>query len=252
MGFFKRVFGPASTPSPEARPQGGASSVKVTLLTGDEPLEVVGVEDSQDALWKVAGVPVGSPVDLETYGILVPEADDPNAVSVWVGGGPVGYLGREDAERLRPGLVALMRKVGHPVALTGKVVGCSPGMVIFGGVGSLSVTLFHDPADFGLAALSSSGTPWDEAFARSAARPRDHDSGMSWADGRPLDPAGRVPYLRALLERGKCDLVDRHFMFNFLEEALYKLRDTSPTALTEFDAVCERHHLEMLAGIGPL
>ena len=63
----------------------------------------MGVEDSQDALWEVAGVPRGSPVGLETYGILLPEANDPVAISVWVGGGPVGFLSREDAEQLRPG-----------------------------------------------------------------------------------------------------------------------------------------------------
>ena len=38
-------------------------------------------------------------------------------------------------------------------------------------------------------------------------------------------------------------------MFNALEADLYYCRDTFPSALAEYDEVCERHHNELRSGI---
>ena len=78
---------------------------------------------------------------------------DASAVSVWIGGLMVGYLPRDEARRLRPGLLALQEREGTPIALKGVVVG---GGMRDDGPGRLGVFLRYDPADFGLAVATGS------------------------------------------------------------------------------------------------
>jgi hypothetical protein len=87
--------------------------------------------------------------------VLAAEPDNPydaNAISVWVQGLKVGYLSRDDARRLRPGLLALERKHSMPIACSGVITG---GGMRADGPGRLGVFLDYDPADFGLRAPSS-------------------------------------------------------------------------------------------------
>lgn len=56
--------------------------------------------------------------------------------------------------------------------------------------------------------------------------------------------------LRAALKQ-KLDPVDRHRLYNDLEQMLYRLRSVEGNLAT-FDAVCEAHHQEMPSIIGPL
>jgi hypothetical protein len=39
--------------------------------------------------------------------------------------------------------------------------------------------------------------------------------------------------------------IDRHFMLSELSRCLYKARNAMPSALADFDAVCEQHYAEM-------
>ncbi|MFO0763037.1 MAG: HIRAN domain-containing protein [Byssovorax sp.] len=89
-------------------------------LTGDycARQEVAGEAfngEQVNAVFHQAGQRVGVPL----VAWLAPEPTnphDPNAVLVWVGGGKVGYLPREDAPVLQPMLVHLQRSYGLPVA----------------------------------------------------------------------------------------------------------------------------------------
>src|SRR6202044_464792 len=47
---------------------------------------------------------------------------DPNAVSVWISGLMVGYLPRDQARTLRPGLLAAQEREGKPIAVEGVIV----------------------------------------------------------------------------------------------------------------------------------
>lgn len=41
------------------------------------------------------------------------------------------------------------------------------------------------------------------------------------------------------------DILDRHFTYVFLEKALYRLRESDPSAIGRFEEACECHHQEM-------
>ena len=57
------------------------------------------------------------------------------------------------------------------------------------------------------------------------------------------DPHSIIKRSRNFLARST-NIMDRHFVYNAYEKALYKLRDT-PGVLDEFDSTCERHLAEL-------
>jgi len=221
----------------------------VTLFEGNETLEVVGESNYQDALWRIADATPPEEVRTETYAILVPEEDnqyDANAVSIWVAGLKVGYLSRDTAKQYRPGLKALMKERGNPIALSAVIVG---GGTRQDGPGMLGIFLSHDPVDFGLPATERHEPSLRTGLSEAVATDEDDDSyDLAWLEALPSDAVKRIPRLRALLA-DELDPIDRHFMFAALEADLYYCRDTFPSALTDYDDTCERHHQEVVSTI---
>lgn len=221
--------------------QSGPKAIEVTLVTGTEPLDVVGESHRQDALWTIVGGHTTEYVRHDVIAILIPEAAnayDSNAISVWVDGLQVGFLSRQDAAKYRPGLVALWQKGGHPVGLHGQVVG--GGRRDDGSIGYLGVFLQHDPVEFGLKPRHGPGnghvrTGRSEAPALGAV-----------LDNLPSDDVAAIKALRVLLEHEQ-DPVVRHFAYAELERRLYHCRDVFASALDEFDATCDAHHNDMSA-----
>ncbi len=225
-------------------------TMTVQLYEGEVNLGVVGESQYQDSLWRVGGVRRSSndPVRYDIYGVLVAEADneyDSNAVSVWVEGLKVGYLSRDDARRYRPGLLALERKHGKPIALPGVIAG---GGVREDGPGQLGVFLRHDPADFGLAAPIRPMPPeprmrtgLSDALATDEA---DDAYDLGWVGDLPQDDIRAIIKLRQLLEHER-DPIDRHFMFSHLEAALYRSREAFRSAIDDYDEACREHDSEM-------
>ena len=137
----------------DERPAWMRDGIKVTLLDGNEDLEVVGESYYQENLWRlVSPHRRGERVRSDVYAVLVAENDnphDPNAVAVWVQGLKVGHLSRANARRYRPGPLRLENRYGQPIALEGEIVG---GGIREDGPGRLGVFLRYDPTDFGLSA----------------------------------------------------------------------------------------------------
>jgi hypothetical protein len=82
----------------------------VVLLGGRHDLEVVGGSQYQETLWRVVGGRTNERVRVEVQAVLLAEPDnpyDPNAITVLSDGVKVGYVGRDDAQAYRPGLLAL-------------------------------------------------------------------------------------------------------------------------------------------------
>jgi hypothetical protein len=111
----------------DERPAWMRDGIEVTLLDGNEDLEVVGESFYQENLWRlVSPRRRGERVRCEVYAMLVPEDANPydaSAVAVWVQGLKAGHLPRGDACRYRPGLFRLQDRYGHPIALAGMIVG---------------------------------------------------------------------------------------------------------------------------------
>lgn len=177
-------------------------------------------------------------VRLEVYAVLVAEPDNPydaNAVSVWIQGLRVGYLSREDARRYRPGLLALERQHGKPIALAGAIVG---GGMRADGPGRLGVFLDHDPADFGLRPMApprASGSAMRTGLSDALATDEADDAyDLGWMGDLPADDLRAIKALRQLLER-EADAIDRHFMHAHLQSLLYRSRDVFASALDEYD-----------------
>lgn len=209
-------------------------SVEVTLLSGGQSLEVVGESYRQDALWSIVGGRTHEHVRQDVVAVLVPEtanAHDPNAISIWINGLQVGFLGRLDAATYRPGLVALWQQHGKQIALSGQVVG--GGRLDDGSIGFLGVFLEHDPADFGLA-------PARTAQLRTGRREIISGDLASL----PHDDVAAIKQLRRLLQEER-DLVVRHFACAELEHRLYRCRDVFGSALEEYDTACTQHDQEM-------
>jgi hypothetical protein len=257
MGFLRRLLGGGdrqpdrhSSYDPELRPGWMRDGMEVQLYEGQEDLEVVGEASYQDNLRRIVGG-TSSPNDrvrMEVYAVLVAETDNPydaNAISVWVKGLKVGYLSREDARRYRPGLLALEQKHGQPIALAGAIVG---GGMRADGPGRLGVFLDHDPADFGLRAMSpprpSGSAIWTGLFNAVATDEADDSYDLSWMADLPADDLRAIKMLRQLLER-ESDAIDRHFMHAHLQALLYRSRDVFASALDEYDQACRQHDAEM-------
>ena len=224
--------------------------MEVQLYEGREDLEVVGEASYQENLWRVVGGGGSSNdrVRLEVYAVLVAEPDNPydaNAVSVWIQGLRVGYLSREDARRYRPGLLALERQHGKPIALAGAIVG---GGMRADGPGRLGVFLDHDPADFGLRPMApprASGSAMRTGLSDALATDEADDAyDLGWMGDLPADDLRAIKALRQLLER-EADAIDRHFMHAHLQSLLYRSRDVFASALDEYDQACHQHDAEM-------
>jgi hypothetical protein len=129
-------------------------TLEAALLGGHKDLEVVGESYRQANLWRVVGGRHRPEVHvrMNVCAMLLAEDSnphDPNAVSVWIDGLMVGYLPRDQARTLRPGLLAVQGREGKPIALEGVIVG---GGMRDDGPGRLGVFLRYDPDDFGLSA----------------------------------------------------------------------------------------------------
>jgi hypothetical protein len=230
-------------------------AAKVSLLGGEDDLEVVGELAYQSALWRLCGGTVGDRVRCDIVAVLVPEPAnpyDPNAIAVQVEGYVVGYLPRAVAQEYVPGLRQLMASRGGFVALRGVIVG---GGYYDDGPGRLGVWLEHDPADFDvhLASSSRSGPPghssadgvmrtgFSEAWLTDA---EDDSYDLSWFKDLPEADRPAIAKLRELLATDP-DPIDRHFQFAELEARLYRSRDLYESALDEYDETCARHDAEM-------
>jgi hypothetical protein len=132
-------------------PTWASDAAAPTLLEGRDDLLVVGESFYQEALWRVAGGVHGDDVRVSVVAVLMAETDNPydaNAVSVWVDGLKVGHLSRDDAVRLRPGLLALEARLGTPIGVPGAIVG--GGLRPDGEQALLGIFLRYDPEDFEL------------------------------------------------------------------------------------------------------
>ena len=116
------------------------------------------------------------------------------------------------------------------------------------GPGRLGVFLRHDAAEFGVLrrktaplAVSRMDTGLSEAIATDA---EDDSYRSSWLNELPSDPPRCITALRHLLVDER-DPIDRHFMFQQLEDVLYKSRDQFESALIEYDRCAEQHDSEM-------
>jgi hypothetical protein len=226
------------------------NGMEVQLCDGPTDLEVVGESHYQENLWRLVGGRglEDERVRVDVHAVLAAEPDNPydaNAVSVWVRGLKVGHLSREDAQRYQPGLLALQREQGKPIALPGVIVG---GGIREDGPGRLGVFLRHNPEDFGLRAVPAPSPPGSrmrtglsDAVATDAA---DDAYDLDWLKNLPVDDIRAITMLRRLLAR-ESDPIDRHFMFAHLETLLYQSREAFTSALDEYDDTCRQHDAEM-------
>src|SRR5260221_8102696 len=155
MGLLDRLKGRGSSISAPAEPR----AVPVSLLGGQDDLEVVGELAYQAVLWRLCGGTVGDRVRCDVVAVLVPEPTNPydaNAIAVQIDGQVVGYLPRAAAQEYLPGVKHVMSLRGGYVALRGVIVG---GGYYDDGPGRLGVGLEHDPADFGIRSASPGSAP---------------------------------------------------------------------------------------------
>lgn len=230
-----------------AAPTGSAGE---DVYEGDQYLEVVGESLRQEALLQLVGGPRRGVTQKQVQAVLIPEPDNPvdsNAIGVWVKGLQVGYIGREDARALYPGLAALI--AAHPkraVALNGLIRGMS--LRHDGGTGMLGVHLNYNPEHFGLDRRP--GLPqMRTGLSLATATDREDDSyDLSWWDTLDQDPIKRVNQLRGLLPAEHAP-ISRHSMMMELEYRLYRHRDDIAGALTQYDEIAELHHAELRRGL---
>jgi hypothetical protein len=135
---------PDTSPAAQ-RPLWMRDGMRATEVVGHDDLRVVGLPGHQDVLWSIVGQDVAQPVRQDIHALLVAEhgnAADRNAVAVWLGGHRIGRLARDDAGRLRPGLIRLQRQHRRAVALPGHVGGDRDD--------GLGVYLSYDATAFGV------------------------------------------------------------------------------------------------------
>ena len=215
--------------------QGTPSSteISVTLFEGTEPLEVKGESYYQDALRRTV-----RDHGRDVVAVLVPEPDneyDSNAVAVWVGGGKAGYLSREDASLYQRAVMELTEMEGQPIALQARIVGGEAARPSFG------IWLQHDPSDFGVEARNRSSSGREQG---SVLTGRSSSGLEAWFAELPTDRLSAIRKLREFLTDAAAPL-ERHYMYNELEELLYKSRDVFDSALAEFEDACRSHDAEM-------
>jgi hypothetical protein len=230
-------------------------AVTVSLLGGQDDLEVVGELAYQAALWRLCGGTPGDQIRRDIIAVLVPEPTNPydaNAIAIQIDSQVVGYLPRATAQDYLPGLHRLMAAHGSHIALRGVIVG---GGYYADGPGRLGVWLEHDSADFGVQSATSwrpaspvhaggdgvMRTGFTEAWLTDAA---DDSYDLSWFNDLPEADRPAIAKLRELLAADP-DPIDRHFQFAELETRLYRSRDLYASALDEYDDACARHDAEM-------
>lgn len=223
-------------------------TLEATLVMGAERLEVVGESHRQDELWRVVGGRHRPEVRvrMDVQALLLAEDGnpyDPNAVSVWIAGLMVGYLPRDEARKLRPGLLAAQERKGTPIAVEGEIIG---GGMRSDGPGQLGVFLRYDPEEFGLSAPPE--TLYADARLRAAlgddlAASKDSPYDMVWLHGVSDDLLRGIKALRKALET-EASLIGRHFIYAELEAALYRCRDALPSVLNDYDEACRQHDAE--------
>jgi tetratricopeptide (TPR) repeat protein len=249
MGLLDSLKGRRGTSAlPRVKP-----SAAVSLLDGQDDLEVVGESAYQDVLWRLCGGTVGERVRCGITAVLAPEPAnpyDPNAIAVQIDGEVVGYLRRATAQEYLPGLKRLMSLRGGYIALRGVIVG---GGHYDDGPGRLGVWLEHDTVAFGIKRASFSGPPgyqdadgvmrtgFTEAWLTDA---EDDSYDLSWFNDLPEANRPAIAKLRELLAVDS-DPIDRHFQFAELEARLYRSRDLYESALAEYDEACVRHDAEV-------
>jgi hypothetical protein len=226
MSRFDRRRGAGIAPA-------GASAPAPTLLHGEEPYEVVTDPAQQDPLWKLTGARRGTPISADLRATLEPERDAPAAIiAVHIEGLRVGELGADDAAELIAGLHAVRRRNSRAVAVRSRVIGGAAARV--GDRRQLDVWIYLDPIDFGLdpPALEAVRTGHS-----AAADPR-------WAGALPRAHAERTRFLRAEL-RAEREPLQRHLMWNALEDVLFRTRDSAPLAFDDYEAAVIAHDAEM-------
>jgi hypothetical protein len=222
---------------------------KAALLEGCEDLEVVGESRRQDNLWRVLGGQHRPEVHvrMDVYAMILAEDGNPydaNAISVWIDGLMVGYLPRDEARKLRPGLLVLQEREGKPIALEGVIVG---GGMRDDGPGRVDVFLRYNPEDFGLSLPPQA--LYADAKLRAAlgdklACSKDSPYNMVWMHGLSDDDVRAIKALREALAT-ESNVIGRHFIYAELEAALYRCRDAFTSALDDYDKVCAQHDGEM-------
>jgi hypothetical protein len=227
--------------------RGGA--LDAALVEGNEDLEVVGESHRQESLWRVLGGPHRPEVHvrMDVYAMLLAENGNPydaNAVSVWIDGLMIGYLPRDEARRLRHGLLALQEREGKPIALNGVIVG---GGIRDDGPGRLGVFLRYDTEEFGLTA--SPTAPYADARLRAAigddlASSKDSPYDLVWMHNLADDDIRGIKTLRNALAT-ESNVIGRHFIYAELEAALYRCRAAFTSALADYDQVCRQHDAEV-------
>ena len=124
MGLLDRLRGGLRGSSGPVRAE--STAVSVSLLGGQDDLEVVGELAYQDALWRLSGGTLGDRIRRQIVAVLVPEPTNPydaNAIAVQIDGQVIGYLPRATAQDYLPGLQRLMSMRSGYIALRGVVVG---------------------------------------------------------------------------------------------------------------------------------
>lgn len=200
--------------------------VSAVIYEGDVGLEVVGESFYQAELTAIAAAR-----GREVVALLVPDpnnAHDSNAIEVRVEGIKVGHLSRDDATEYQSALIQLMRTTGKHVALNGRIVGGEAERP------TLGIWLRHTRSDFGL-----------------PDRPRANGvrTGKTSATSGFNGPRDHVSAIRGIRQELQTESrpIKRHFLFNDLEESLYKSRDAFTSALNDFEEVCLQHHAEIHA-----
>ena len=224
-------------------------TLEAALLEGHEDLEVVGESHRQENLWRVLGGQHRPEVHvrMDVYAMLVAEDGNPydaNAVSVWIDGLMVGYLPRDQARRLRPGLLALQEREGKAIALRGVIVG---GGMRDDGPGRLGVFLRYDPKDFRLSFPSPAlyaDARLCAALGDDLASSKDSPFNLVWMHDLPDDDIRAIKVLRKALTT-ESNVIGRHFIYAELEAALYRCRDAFTSALDDYDQACKQHDGEM-------
>ena len=183
MGFLRRLFGKGEPPWLANVP--GGLEITATLSEGWLRVDAVGESRYQDALEEIAGGRSDRGADHEKVALLIPEPTnryDPNAVAVWIEGKIVGYLSRENAEVLQPGIIRLHRQHDRPVACRARIVG---GWDRGGGDrGHFGVRLYLDPADFGVDPEDLDGDMEEPEAHTGRSREPGETSGPGTIDGR--------------------------------------------------------------------
>ncbi len=228
----------------------------------EPPINAVhGESHRQDALWSICGSQGPKRGGYTTFAnvLIAREPNNPvdrNALRVTVGGLHVGYVAREIAEQLSPGLdKAKVRDFTVP----GVVRGGSPdspslGIHLWLGrriTSGPEVTIEDDVARS--ERFRVAWPPVTDSPIKAPARPGDDVPGVytggsqhggRWSEIETSDSALAIKRLREFLTI-ETDSLERHFAFNVLEENLYKVRDLAVALLDEYRAACEQHHSEI-------